>query len=92
MSVGTNSRAVFLQGSTMRHVLVMTGASATGLVAMFAVDMVDMFGPGFDTIRDEAPKLIRAEVRAAADLRREELATLGADKSLVDAGSLNTVA
>ena len=43
MSVGTNSRAVFLQGSTMRHVLVMTGASATGLVAMFAVDMVDMY-------------------------------------------------
>ncbi len=43
MSVGTASRAVFLRGSTMRHVLVMTGASATGLVAMFAVDMVDMY-------------------------------------------------
>lgn len=27
----------------MRHVLVMTGASATGLLAMFAVDMVDMY-------------------------------------------------
>ena len=27
----------------MRHVLAMTGASATGLVAMFAVDMVDMY-------------------------------------------------
>ncbi|MCP5189156.1 MAG: MATE family efflux transporter [Pseudomonadales bacterium] len=27
----------------MRHVLVMTAASATGLVAMFAVDMVDMY-------------------------------------------------
>jgi putative MATE family efflux protein len=27
----------------MRHVMVMTGASATGLVAMFAVDMVDMY-------------------------------------------------
>ena len=27
----------------MRHVLVMTGASATGLIAMFAVDMVDMY-------------------------------------------------
>ncbi len=36
-------RAVFTQGSTMRHVLVMTGASATALLAMFAVDMVDMF-------------------------------------------------
>jgi putative MATE family efflux protein len=34
---------VFLQGSTMRHVLAMTGASATALVAMFAVDMVDMY-------------------------------------------------
>ncbi len=43
LSVGMTSRAVFLQGSTMRHVLVMTGASATGLVAMFAVDMVDMY-------------------------------------------------
>ena len=27
----------------MRHVLVMTGASAVGLLAMFGVDMVDMF-------------------------------------------------
>jgi len=27
----------------MRHVMVMTGASAAGLVAMFAVDMVDMY-------------------------------------------------
>ena len=35
--------AVFTQGSTMRHVLVMTGASAVGLLAMFGVDMVDMF-------------------------------------------------
>ncbi len=37
------SAAVFTTGSTMRHVLLMTGASATGLVAMFGVDMVDMF-------------------------------------------------
>ncbi|MDB4470872.1 MATE family efflux transporter [Deltaproteobacteria bacterium] len=35
--------AVFTQGSTGRHVLVMTGASATGLIAMFGVDMVDMY-------------------------------------------------
>ena len=27
----------------MRHVLVMTGASAAGLIAMFLVDMVDMY-------------------------------------------------
>ncbi|WP_008293934.1 MATE family efflux transporter [Congregibacter litoralis] len=37
------SGPVFLQGSTMRHVLVMTGASSVGLIAMFTVDVVDMF-------------------------------------------------
>lgn len=35
--------AIFTRGSTMRHVLVMTGAGATGLLAMFGVDMVDMY-------------------------------------------------
>lgn len=34
---------MFLRGSTMRHVLVMTGASSVGLIAMFTVDVVDMF-------------------------------------------------
>lgn len=38
-----SQQAVFTQGSTMRHVLVMTGASATGLLTMFGVDMVDMY-------------------------------------------------
>ena len=37
------SRAVFTRGSTMRHVLVMTGSSAAGLLAMFGVDMIDMY-------------------------------------------------
>lgn len=37
------SKAVFTRGSTMRHVLVMTSASAAGLVAMFSVDMIDMY-------------------------------------------------
>jgi putative MATE family efflux protein len=37
------SRAVFLRGSTLRHVVVMTGASTVGLVAMFTVDLVDMY-------------------------------------------------
>lgn len=37
------STAVFTRGSTMRHVVVMTSASAAGLVAMFGVDMVDMY-------------------------------------------------
>jgi putative MATE family efflux protein len=36
-------KAVFTQGSTMRHVLVMTTTSAAGLLAMFSVDMVDMY-------------------------------------------------
>jgi putative MATE family efflux protein len=37
------SRAVFTRGSTMRHVLVMTGSAAIGLLSMFGVDMVDMY-------------------------------------------------
>lgn len=38
-----SQQAVFTRGSTMRHVLVMTAASATGLLTMFGVDMVDMY-------------------------------------------------
>ena len=37
------SQAVFTRGATMGHVLAMTGASATGMLAMFGVDMVDMY-------------------------------------------------
>ncbi|MCB1675198.1 MAG: MATE family efflux transporter [Halioglobus sp.] len=37
------NQAVFVHGSTLRHVVVMTSASAAGLVAMFGVDMVDMY-------------------------------------------------
>jgi putative MATE family efflux protein len=37
------SRAVFTQGSTLRHVVLMTSASTVGLVAMFTVDLVDMY-------------------------------------------------
>jgi putative MATE family efflux protein len=37
------TRAIFTQGSTLRHVVVMTGASTVGLVAMFTVDLVDMY-------------------------------------------------
>ncbi|MEM8660415.1 MAG: MATE family efflux transporter [Pseudomonadota bacterium] len=32
-----------MQGSTMRHVVTMTSASAAGLISLFAVDMVDMY-------------------------------------------------
>lgn len=35
--------AVFLTGSTMRHVLVMTSTGAIGLVAIFVVDLANLF-------------------------------------------------
>lgn len=44
------TQAVFTRGSTLRHVLAMTGASATGLLAMFGVDLVDMY---FLTLLDD---------------------------------------
>ena len=37
------SPAVFTQGSTMRHILVMTAASTAGLLTLFLVDLVDIF-------------------------------------------------
>jgi len=37
------TEAVFTRGNTLHHVLAMTGASAMGLIAMFGVDLVDMF-------------------------------------------------
>ena len=37
------SKAVFTQGSILRHVVNMTAASTVGLVAMFTVDLVDMY-------------------------------------------------
>ena len=37
------NRAVFTRGSTLRHVVLMTGAATVGLVAMFTVDLVDMY-------------------------------------------------
>ena len=35
--------ARFVQGSTMRHVVVMAGTGAIGLVAVFAVDLINLF-------------------------------------------------
>ncbi|MEO1143561.1 MAG: MATE family efflux transporter, partial [Pseudomonadota bacterium] len=35
--------AVFTQGSTMRHVLTMTGTGAVGLVSIFFVDVINLF-------------------------------------------------
>ena len=42
MSVGAN-RAVFLTGSIMRHVVVMTLTGAVGLMTMFGADLADLF-------------------------------------------------
>lgn len=50
------TQAKFTRGSTMRHVLAMTGAAATGLIAMFGVDLVDMY---FLTQLDD-PSLVAA--------------------------------
>ncbi len=36
-------KAVFTRGSPTRHILVMTGASAVGLLTLFSVDLVDMY-------------------------------------------------
>ncbi len=36
-------RAVFLSGSTMRHVVVMTATGSVGLMAIFAVDFLSLF-------------------------------------------------
>ena len=38
-----SDRAVFTTGSTMRHVVVMTATGATGLMALFIVDAVNLF-------------------------------------------------
>ena len=37
------TEAVFTKGSTLRHILVMTGASTIGLATMFTVDLVDIY-------------------------------------------------
>jgi putative MATE family efflux protein len=37
-----NSKATFTSGSTMRHVLVMTGTGSVGLVAIFVVDFLNL--------------------------------------------------
>ncbi len=36
-------KAVFTEGSTMRHVIVMTSTSAIGLMAIFFVDAITLF-------------------------------------------------
>ncbi len=42
-SVIEPAQAKFLQGSTMRHIVVLTAATAAGLVAIFAVDFINIF-------------------------------------------------
>ncbi|WP_339670818.1 MATE family efflux transporter [Dasania marina] len=36
-------RAVFTQGSTLKHILIMTGANTVGLIALFSVDLIDIY-------------------------------------------------
>ncbi|WP_162063265.1 MATE family efflux transporter [Vibrio taketomensis] len=38
----SDQSAKFIQGSTMRHILVMSGAGSVGLMALFVVDLLDM--------------------------------------------------
>ncbi|HEY8005785.1 MAG TPA: MATE family efflux transporter [Methylocella sp.] len=42
MSNGPLPRAVFTQGSTMRHVIVMTSATSLGLMSIFLVDLLSL--------------------------------------------------
>ncbi|WED20833.1 MATE family efflux transporter [Vibrio sp. JC009] len=37
-----DNSAKFVEGSTMKHILVMTGSASIGLMALFVVDLVDM--------------------------------------------------
>lgn len=37
------SKAIFVEGSLMRHIMVMTGAATVGVSAMFAVDLADIW-------------------------------------------------
>ena len=39
----TDERAIFLTGSTMRHVAVMTATASIGLVAVFAIDLLSLY-------------------------------------------------
>ena len=36
-------KAVFTQGSTLKHILVMTGANTVGLITLFSADLVDIY-------------------------------------------------
>ena len=37
------NKAVFTQGSTLKHILVMTGANTVGLITLFSADLVDIY-------------------------------------------------
>lgn len=43
MSAPANRQAVFLTGSTMRHVVIMTLTGAIGLMTMFGADLADLY-------------------------------------------------
>jgi Na+-driven multidrug efflux pump len=42
LSKGPIPRAVFTEGSTMRHLIVMTAATSVGLMAIFIVDLLSL--------------------------------------------------
>jgi putative MATE family efflux protein len=42
LSSGTTPQAAFTEGSTMRHVIVMTAATSVGLMAIFVVDLLSL--------------------------------------------------
>jgi Na+-driven multidrug efflux pump len=42
LSSATTPRAVFTEGSTMHHVIVMTAATSVGLMAIFLVDLLSL--------------------------------------------------
>lgn len=42
-SLQEETKAKFTQGSILRHVIVMSLASSIGLIAIFVVDLLDMF-------------------------------------------------
>ncbi len=43
MTQSATSEAVFTEGSVLRHISVMTATATTGLIALFAVDLIDLY-------------------------------------------------
>ena len=65
-------RARFVTGSTMRHVVVMTATSSIGLMALFLVDLVDMYFLGLlgERLEQDLQVLLRVAEGELALLER----------------------